>query len=169
MIKAITHDLQSLPVTPHVRELRAKTVTYGRVIGNWATYAPTPPQVQAMAECVAELQDKVNEAKREGDREVSRVTRRQGTDSAHAGAPRRGNTGAATTTLPSGLPPALEWSASVPDARARNTSSRPAPRHDAPTRPAPAGASTVPPVSAPRSLDETPTPVPALLRSRRSR
>jgi hypothetical protein len=170
-IRTIAQDLQGLPVTPHVRELRAKAVTYGRVVANWSTYAPTAPQVQAMLECVTELEEKVADAKREGDREVSRVTRRQPSESARAASSRPSPKRA---PLPPGLPPALEWSASVPDARSRTSSSRPAPRHEAPTRPPPAfsGApapTTVPPVSAPRSLEDNPTPVPALLRSRRSR
>jgi hypothetical protein len=175
-IRAIADDLRELPVTPHVRELRAKAVTYGRVVANWATYAPTAPQVQAMLECVSELREKVIGAKRgrEEDREVSRVTRRQMTDgdaTRPIAAKKR-----PSRPLPPGLPPALEWSASVPDAgvHARNSSSRPAPRHDAPTRPPPAfsgapGATTIPPVSTPRAIDGTPTPVPALLRTRRSR
>jgi hypothetical protein len=55
MIREIAEELRGMPITPHVRELRAKAVTYGRVIGSWATYAPTGPQVQAMLECVTEL------------------------------------------------------------------------------------------------------------------
>ena len=162
-----------MAVTPHVRELRAKAVTYGRVIGNWATYAPTPPQVQAMLECVTELHEKVAEAKREGTREVSRVTRRQPSDPAEfakSAAAKRG----VPPPLPSSLPPALTWNASVPDTGVHaRTSLRPPSRNDAPTRPPPplAGsptAPTIPPISAPRTID-TPTPVPALLRSRRSR
>ena len=167
-IREIAQELQQLAVTPHVRELRAKAVTYGRVVSNWATYAPTPPQVQAMLECVSELHDKVTEAKHEANRDVSKVTRRHpGEETKRRAAP-----------LPPGLPPSMEWSASVPDPgfRAR-PSALPAPtavsRHEAPTRPPPAfpsSSSTVPPVSAPRPVDgSTDNPVPALLRSRRSR
>lgn len=164
-IREITQDLQELSVTPHVRELRARAVTYARVVGSWTTYAPTAPQMQAMVECVTELQEKALEAKHESNRDVSRVTRRQSTEpQARRGAP---------PPIPSGL----EWSASVPATNARSPgASKPAPapptsRNDAPTLPPPdfgAGASTIPPVSAPRPIDH-PTPVPALLRSRRSR
>jgi hypothetical protein len=170
-ISEISRDLQELAVTPHVRELRAKAVTYGRVIGNWTTYAPTQPQVQAMLECVAELGEKVAEAKREADRDVSRITRRQASEPMPYG---KAAKKPGPPALPSGLPPALEWNASVPETGVRARSSRPSPRNEAPTRPPPAlsgSASpppTVPPLSAPRRV-ETPTPVPSLLRSRRSR
>ena len=169
-IREIAQDLQELPVSPHVRELRAKAVTYGRVVGSWSTYAPTPPQVQAMIECVAELQEKVVEAKHDANRDVSKVTRK------HAGEPKKKSLSGGNLPLPPGLPPSLEWSASVPDTslHARN-SSKPVPGHtsrnDAPTLPPPAfstGTSTIPPVSAPRAIDGA-TPVPALLRTRRSR
>jgi hypothetical protein len=182
-IREISRDLQELTVTPHVRELRAKAVTYGRVIGNWATYSPTPPQVQAMLECVTELREKVTDAKRELTREVSRVTRRQPSDPAEFAKSATNRRAGPPPPLPSGLPPALTWNASIPDTglSARTSSSRPPSRHDstrhdsrndAPTRPPPAdasvppGTSTVPPNSAPRTID---TPTPALLRSRRSR
>jgi hypothetical protein len=179
-IREISRDLQELTVTPHIRELRAKAVTYGRVIGNWATYTPTPPQVQAMLECVTELREKVTDAKRELTREVSRVTRRQPSDPAEfaKSATNRDRKAAHPPPLPSGLPPALTWNASIPDTglSARTSSSRPPSRtdarNDAPTRPPPAdtavpsGTPTAPPISAPRTID---TPTPALLRSRRSR
>jgi hypothetical protein len=166
-IREIAQQLQELPVTPHVRELRAKAVTYGRVIGNWSTYAPTAPQVQAMLECVAELEEKVGEAKREANRDVSKVTRRQSEPIPHEKTSKKPG----PPPLPSGLPPALTWNASVPETGVRaRSSTRPPSRNEAPTRPPPAlstpGGSTVPPVSAPRSID---TPTPALLRSRRSR
>ena len=65
LIREIIHELLELSVTPHVRELRAKTVTYGRVIGQWAMHPPTEPQREAMFECVTELQEKVRLAKLE--------------------------------------------------------------------------------------------------------
>ena len=170
-IREISRDLQELTVTPHVRELRAKAVTYGRVIGNWATYAPSAPQLQAMIECVAELHEKVAEAKRELTREVSRVTRRQQpSDPAEFAKSATNRRAGAPPPPPSSLPPALTWNASVPDPAARS-STRPPSRNDAPTRPPPpgpaaSGSPTVPPSSAPRTID---TPDPALLRSRRSR
>jgi len=164
-VREITEELQEMPITPHVRELRAKAVTYARVIGSWATYTPTAPQVQAMLECVTELQQKVQETKQEANRDVSRVTRRH-PDEDLRGAKKP------TPPLPSGVPPSFAWNASVPDtgARARGHSN-PVPRGEAPTTrpPAPLSSpSTVPPVSAPRAID-APTPIPALLRARRSR
>jgi hypothetical protein len=173
-IREISRDLQELTVTPHVRELRAKAVTYGRVIGNWATYAPSAPQLQAMIECVAELEEKVAAAKRELTREVSRVTRRQQpSDPAEFAKSATNRRAGAPPPPPSSLPPALTWNASVPDpaSQSRTGSSRPPSRNDAPTRPPPpdpgaSGSPTVPPNSASRTID---TPTPALLRSRRSR
>jgi len=126
MIREIAEELREMPITPHVRELRAKTVTYGRVIGSWATYAPTGPQVQAMLECVTELQQKVRDTKHESNRDVSKVTRRQADD----------DTTMTRTSkrppLPPGLPPSFTaWSASVPDAGAHGrSSSKPAPRNE---------------------------------------
>ena len=72
-IREIIHELLEMPITPHVRELRAKAVTYGRVINNWSIYAPTAPQTQAMLECVTELEEKVAQAKRG---EVSHVAKK---------------------------------------------------------------------------------------------
>src|SRR5580700_5276366 len=107
-IREITKDLLTLAVTPHVRELRAKAVTYGRVVGSWTTYAPSEPQIDAMVECVAELEEKVLEAKRDGNRDGSKATRGQG-------ATRRSNR-APKKPLPSALPPSMGWNASVPEA-----------------------------------------------------
>ncbi len=64
-IREIIHELLELTVTPHVRELRAKTVTYGRVIGQWAMHPPTEPQRAAMHECVMELHEKVRLARQD--------------------------------------------------------------------------------------------------------
>ncbi len=182
-VRELTRELLELTVTPHVRELRAKAVTYGRVIGNWAVYSPTPPQVQAMVECIDELEAKVAEAKREGNPDISRITRRRNTTGPAPATP-------SGSLLPSAIPPSLGWNASVPETtgiRARHIS-QPQPikrvaeldEHEAPTKPPPAlstspprsmpplKTSAPPPVSAPRPLDDHPTPVPALLRSRRS-
>jgi hypothetical protein len=170
-VREIAEDLQQMAVTPHVRELRAKAVTYGRVIGGWVTYAPTPPQIQAMLECVSELEQKVQEAKRDGSREVSRVSRRPGgSEPVEAKSGKR----PMPPPLPSAIPPGVAWNASVPEnsgVRQRKSSVPAAASRDAPTRPPPAlsGAAeppSLPPVSAPRTIE---TPVPALLRSRQSR
>jgi hypothetical protein len=157
-------------ITPHVRELRGKALTYGRVIGNWAVYAPSPAQLQAMIECIAELQAKVAEAKRDADGSKV-VRRRSGTEVGNRGGGK---------ALPSAIPPSMGWSASDPDAsevRSRRAS-QPQPTkqpsaNEAITQPPPAlsgspPAPTIPPSSAPRALEEYPTPIPALLRSRRS-
>jgi hypothetical protein len=174
-IREISRELQELAVTPHVRELRAKAVTYGRVIGNWSTYSPTPPQVQAMLECVTELREKVSDAKRELNREVSRVTRRQTSQASDPAEFAKSATNTRRAGHPpaptSSLPPALTWNASIPDtAHSARTSSRPPSRNDAPTRPPPADPSaTVPPISTPRPIDPKIESTPALLRSRRSR
>jgi hypothetical protein len=191
-IREISRELQELAVTPHIRELRAKAVTYGRVIGNWSTYSPTPPQVQAMLECVAELREKVTDAKRDLNREVSRVTRRQTGQASDPAEFAKSATNAASSRKAghaghpppphSSLPPALTWNASIPDrAQSARTSSRPPSRNEAPTRPPPPDVSaTLPPISAPRpiksptdvkgeSASDAPTPAPALLRSRRTR
>jgi hypothetical protein len=164
-IREVLRELLEMPVTPHVRELRAKAVTYGRVIDRWAVYLPTLPQMQAMLECVTELHEKVFATKRD----VSRVARRGGlTEGAHA------SRGSASVT-----PPRMPWSASATDpAQGRRTLRPPIPRFEtseerfsgAPqqretTRP-PAG--TIPPVSSSRPL-ESPTPAPPFLRSRQSR
>src|SRR5580704_14576792 len=105
-----------MAVTPHVRELRAKAVTYGRVIANWATYAPTTPQVQAMLECVTELEEKVSTAKRG---EVSHVGKRP---SAKAEPP----------PLPSVPPDGVAWNANVTAGSVRPRSSK---VHERPTAP----------------------------------
>ncbi len=136
-------------MTPHVRELRGKAVTYGRVIANWATYAPTTPQVQAMLECVAELEEKVIAAKRG---EVSHVSKKP---TAH-----RASENASSSFPPEGV----AWNANVSSVSTRPRSKGPD-RSTAPPPPLPRQ-TTVPPVSAPRSID---TPTPALLRSRRLR
>jgi hypothetical protein len=163
IIRQVIHELLEMPITPHIRELRAKAVTYGRVINNWSTYPPTAPQVQAMHECVAELHDKVRAAQRE----VSRVSRRPTDPSAQATpAPKR----PPPVPPPSTIPPGVAWNANVNDA----TGIRPRTRRDdlALTPPESSAAltsrppGTNPPVSAPRTID---TPTPALLRSRRSR
>jgi hypothetical protein len=183
-IRELTRELLELSVTPHVRELRAKAVTYGRVIANWTVYTPTPPQVQAMVECIDELQAKVADAKRDANSsDISRVTKRRGT-SLEPGRP-------SGSLLPSAIPPALGWNGAPDTTGIRARSSRPVPSRlvssDAPTRPPPPGSgvppagsgappagsvapqpTTAPPVSAPRARDEHPTPIPALLRSRRS-
>ena len=169
MIREITKNLLTLAVTPHVRELRAKAVTYGRVVGSWTTYAPSEPQIDAMIECVAELEEKVLEAKRDG----SKATRGQGETRLSNRAPKK--------PLPSALPPSMEWNASVPEASGVRTrrSSNPRPPQlspltdEMPTRPPPPlsgspAAPSAPPLSTPRTI-EHPTPIPALLRSRRSR
>jgi hypothetical protein len=135
-----------MSVTPHVRELRAKAVTYGRVIANWGTYAPTMPQLQAMLECVTELEEKVTSAKRG---EVSGVSKKPG-------AMREPN-------VASSFPPdGVAWNANVNAGSTRPRSKMP----ERATTPPPPRPTTIPPVSAPRSID---TPTPALLRSRRSR
>jgi hypothetical protein len=136
-----------MSVTPHVRELRAKAVTYGRVIANWATYAPTTPQLQAMLECVTELEEKVTSAKRG---EVSQVSRKPA-------APRDPH---AASSFP---PDGVAWNANVSATSVRPRSNV---HEKVTTAPPPPRPTTVPPVSAPRSID---TPTPALLRSRRSR
>jgi hypothetical protein len=158
-----------MPVTPHVRELRAKAVTYGRVIAGWATYPPSAPQVQAMLECVADLEYKVATAKRS---EVSHVGKKP-----HA----HGQSGEPPPILK--VPPdGFAWSAAVEETGARRRSKSPdgksiPPVSAATVRPAarpmtsaPPGGITVPPVSAQRPVDpHTLTPTPALLRTRRSR
>jgi hypothetical protein len=175
-IREITKELLAMTVTPHVRELRAKALTYGRVVASWSTYAPSAPQIDAMLECVAELEEKVLEAKREREssRDLSKAARANG--DAHE--PSR----VTKKPLASGLPPSMEWNASVPEASGvRNRhGSNPVPArpslssNDLPTRPPPPmsgspAAPTIPPLSSPRTIDEHPTPIPALLRSRRSR
>jgi hypothetical protein len=184
LVREITRELLDLAVTPHVRELRAKAVTYGRAISNWTVYTPTPPQVQAMVECINELQAKVAEAKSDANPDVSKVTKRR---SAPAEPVKPGGGG---SLLPSAIPPAFGWNAVTAEASGiRSRSSRPVPSKaekssasDAPTKPPPAASgvpparsgppqpTTAPPVSAKRPTDdEHPTPIPALLRSRRSR
>ena len=170
-----------MPVTPHVRELRAKAVTYGRVIGNWSVYAPSAPQLQAMQECVTELEEKVAEAKRDTNRDVSRVARRPGDSEASKPPPSSQRPGShhprkgVPPPLPSEIPPSLGWNPATQESsgvRARRSSNPHPPRNEAPTRPpppisgSPPGTSS-PPVSSPQLIDH-PTPVPALLRSRRS-
>jgi hypothetical protein len=150
-----------MPVTPHVRELRAKAVTYGRVIAGWTTYPPSAPQIQAMVECVGDLAEKVAAAKRSEVSHVSKTPRA------------RGLSGEPPPILK--VPPdGFAWSAAVEETGARRRSKSPdgktippvsaattvRPRTSAP----PEG--TIPPVSAPRPID---TPTPALLRTRRSR
>jgi hypothetical protein len=164
-IRQVIHELLEMPITPHIRELRAKAVTYGRVINNWSTYPPTAPQVQAMHECVGELHEKVRAAQRE----VSRVSRKP--EPPPVAPPKRAPQ---VPPPPNTIPPGVAWNANVNDA----TGIRPRARRDdhaltPPESPAarssrpPEGASpTAPPVSAPRTID---TPTPALLRSRRSR
>ncbi|HEY2514416.1 MAG TPA: hypothetical protein VGI39_26305 [Polyangiaceae bacterium] len=183
-IREIVHELLEMPVTPHVRELRAKAVTYSRVIGNWSIYPPTTPQVQAMFECVAELREKVQGAKTP---EVSKVTRRPApamprsmtppppTRKQGQGLPPRAAvSGPQPTGGASGpsVPPAgVAWNAAVSDStgvharRGLNGSvtSRPPPGPSSSTQ-----GTVPPPVSTPRVVD-SPTPVPELLRSRRSR
>jgi hypothetical protein len=166
-IRQVIHELLELPITPHIRELRAKAVTYGRVINNWSTYPPTAPQVQAMRECVAELHEKVRAAQRE----ISRVSRRPTDPSAQTpSVPRR----TPQVPPPTTIPPGIAWNANVNDA----TGIRPRARRDdlaltPPESPAatttsrpPGRPATAPPSSTPRTID---TPTPALLRSRRSR
>jgi hypothetical protein len=145
-IKELIQDLQEMTVTPHVRELRAKAVTYGRVIASWATYAPTTPQLQAMLECVTELEEKVALAKRG---EVSHVSRK----------PTAGREPGLSSIPPDGV----AWNANVNAGSARPRSKV---SERATTPPPPPRLTTVPPVSANRSID---TPTPALLRSRRLR
>jgi len=153
-----------MPITPHVRELRAKAVTYGRVINNWSTYPPTPPQIQAMHECVTELAEKVHG---ERNREVSQVSRKPSRPAAFA--------------RPASEAPS-PWSAEpISAARPRAPSAgntMPSPwsgARAAPTLRPPAASAAdddvdserVPPaLLAPRPHE---TPTPELLRSRRSR
>jgi hypothetical protein len=163
-IRGIINDLLEMPVTPHIRELRAKAVTYGRVINNWSVYVPTAPQMQAMLECVTELAEKVSDAKRD----VSKVTRRP--------SPGSGGGGRQSSTAPPipSIPPGIAWNASVSESSGIRTrkSSTPADARQTSRPPAatsvPAPPVTVPPSSAQRPV-ESATPVPALLRSRRSR
>ncbi|MGO8995317.1 MAG: hypothetical protein ACLQVI_18530 [Polyangiaceae bacterium] len=182
-IRELTQDLLEMTVTPHVRELRAKAVTYGRVIGNWSVYAPSAPQLQAMQECVTELEEKVADAKRG---EVSRVGRKPGDSEASKALPnmQRGASVSAPARpgkgipppLPSEIPPSLGWNPSTQESsgvRARRSSNPRPPKNEAPTRPPPpiSGSpptASGPPLSSPRPIEEHPTPVPALLRSRRS-
>jgi hypothetical protein len=147
VIAGIIDELQEMAVTPHVRELRAKAGTYQRVIANWAAYAPTTPQRQAMVECVAELHEKVALAKRS---EVSQVSRRP---TARSEAP----------AIPSVPPNGVAWSASVSSGSVRPQSKIP---ERVTTAPPPPRNTSIPPVSAARIIE---TPTPALLRSRRSR
>jgi hypothetical protein len=167
-VQSLIDELQLMSVTPHVRELRAKAVTYARVIAQWETYPPTAPQIHAMLECLTELEEKVAAAKSD----VSRVTRR----------PDSRRTDSSTSSVP---PDGVSWSAAVDGARPRpfdtktatpHTAIRPAGRPPAtpntairPTAPAtsrpPEG--TMPPVSAPRAVDAPATP--GLLQNRRSR
>ncbi len=135
-----------MPTSPHVRELRAKAVTYARVVSGWGTYVPTPAQLQAMIECVAELEHKVVSAKRE----VSGVRPR----SSAPLAARRESTAVS-------VPPGSSWNARVGDAtgvRPRNsTGATQRPPESATSRPPPVFSSrvpvgTVPPVSSPRAI-----------------
>ncbi len=158
-----------MPVTAHVRELRAKAVTYARVIAGWTTYPPSPPQIQAMVECVADLEQKVAAAKRSEVSHVSKTPRARG----RSGEP---------PPLPKVPPDGFAWSAAVEETGARRRSTSPdgksiPPASAATVRPParmttsgpPGKASiTVPPVSAQRPVDLDP-PTPALLRTRRSR
>jgi hypothetical protein len=61
-IREIIQSLLAYPSSPHVRELRAKATTYGRVISGWALYPPTPAQFDAMSEVVDDLKRKVADA-----------------------------------------------------------------------------------------------------------
>ncbi len=165
-IREIIHHLLELAVTPHVRELRAKAVTYGRVIGGWTLYPPTQPQFQAMTECVAELDQKIKEASRDATSQLR--------ESGHM------PSGRAHRMSPSPTPPAIRprpgseldaFEAALrgddPDATAVHTRGR----GKKPTlKPPSVRAPSVAPASQARPASDTrPTPIPALLQTRRSR
>jgi hypothetical protein len=174
LIREVIHELLEMPITPHVRELRAKAVTYGRVINNWSTYPPTAPQVQAMHECVVELRDKVHAALRD----VSRVSRKPSAPATSMSSRPPETTRSRVRNFPEApetIPPGVAWNANVSDAtgvrqRTRRDEVRTPSETPALSRssaPSPPNTTTAPPpVSHPRPLD---TPPPALLRSRRSR
>jgi hypothetical protein len=168
-IREIIHRLLELAVTPHIRELRAKAVTYGRVIGGWTLYPPTQPQFQAMTECVDELNQKVTEASQDAAaamRESGRMPSSRGMK----------------PMSPSPSPPAIRpiqgsefdaFEAALrgedPDATAIHSRHRAA-RKTRSTKPPPAKAPSFAPPSQHRPASDTrPTPVPALLQTRRSR
>ena len=199
-IREIIQRLLELEVTPHIRELRAKAVTYGRVIGGWAIYPPTPPQLQAMTECVMELQRKVHGSQRPtSGRAPSKhaptktlASHRVGPGSVGPGVSKSGvppvdadlfaaalhsdeveNTGVRTRgmrppapTIPSDPPMHMPTPDTtndyVPSVR---------PRRGASIAPSmPTKAATIAPASRKRPASDTrPTPVPALLQTRRSR
>jgi hypothetical protein len=64
MIAAILERLGRIEDSPHKRELRARALSYERIVRNWATVAPSGPQRDAAFELVAELHAKVIEAGR---------------------------------------------------------------------------------------------------------
>ncbi len=146
IIRKVIHELLDLPITAHVRELRAKAVTYGRVIAGWATYPPTGPQVQAMHECVAELSEKVRQAK-----QATRGSKRPSTSAMRRVSSAAPPQGAASTGPPPVLPP--------DDTGVRS-------RRGVSVSPEVSTTTSVPPASAGRPID---TPTPAVLRSRRTR
>jgi hypothetical protein len=159
-IREIIHQLLELPVTPHVRELRARTVTYGRVIGQWSMHTPTDAQREAMYECVMELQAKVRLAR----------------DETSGVSPSR-SPGRSRTPGPMAAPTDEDWANLLDDGTGvhrRGQSSVPARPPSFPASPFPSSHAppTTPPTSRTRGAklgSEAPTPVPALLRSRRGR
>ena len=187
-IRAIIHDLLELAVTPHVRELRAKAVTYGRVIGNWTLYPPTQAQFDAMTECVTELDQKVGDAQRDANalRESGRMPSsraapriRQAPVSPPREAPPAPRARAQVPPLPrvqgESVPPAqsefdaFEAALRGDDTDASVVRSRGRVAKGGTKPPARKGPSIIP-ASHPRPATDTrPTPIPALLQTRRSR
>jgi hypothetical protein len=64
MIAAILERLDGIEDSPHKRELRARALSYERIVRNWTTVAPSGPQRDAAFELVTELHAKVIEAGR---------------------------------------------------------------------------------------------------------
>jgi len=165
-IREIIHRLLELSVTPHVRELRAKAVTYGRVIGNWMIYPPTQPQFQAMTECVSELDQKVKDATRDASamlRESGRMPSSRGMKRHSAPPAIRPRAGSEFDAFEA----ALRGEDSDPTAVLSRTQTRAKKGSTKP--PASSKTSSVAPSAHRPASDTRPTPIPALLQTRRSR
>jgi hypothetical protein len=162
-IREIIQQLQALAITPHVRELRAKAVTYSRVIGSWGLYPPSQPQFNAMTECVAELLKKVDEATRDMMRESGRMPSGRKAGRASSNAPPKSAAARGVDPFEAALRGDPSDATGV-----RTRGMRPPPRGS--TAPPPEKAATVAPPSRKRPASDTrPTPIPALLHTRRSR
>ena len=63
-IADILERLKDLPLTPRIRELRAKALSYERRVKAWPAHPPSEEQRAAMLRCVLELNVAVMEAAR---------------------------------------------------------------------------------------------------------